>query len=184
MVPGHQRPNLNVREADVLMEATDHPAENLVRSLVVTGGNRRLRVSRSVERDQQAGIVPGGDDNVWVEYLTDSEMSRVLPSTARDSCSGARIHVRSHSLLLHLEAVRQGVGYAFLPCILAESDPNLLRVGNIPPVLGPSMWMLTHPDLRGTRRVKVFMDFVRDIFDRRAHELLGSEWKQQQINSD
>jgi hypothetical protein len=28
--------------------------------------------------------------------------------------------------------------------------------------------------------VKVFMDFVRDIFDRRAHELLGSEWTQQQ----
>jgi hypothetical protein len=37
------------------------------------------------------------------------------------------------------------------------------------------MWMLTHPDLRSTRRVKVFMDFVRDIFERRSHELLGAE---------
>ena len=58
------------------MEATDHPAENLVgRSLspvaIAAYGSRDL-----VERDQQAGIVPGGDDNVWVEYLTDSEMSR------------------------------------------------------------------------------------------------------------
>ena len=57
MVPGHQRPNLNVREADVLMEATDHPAENLVgRSLspvaIAAYGSRDL-----VERDQQAGIV-------------------------------------------------------------------------------------------------------------------------------
>ena len=184
MVPGHQRPNLNVREADVLMEATDHPAENLVgRSLspvaIAAYGSRDL-----VERDQHAGIVPGGDNNVWVEYLTDSEMSRACRRLRATHAAAARIHVRSHSLLLHLEAVRQGVGYAFLPCILAESDSNLLRVGNIPPVLGPSMWMLTHPDLRGTRRVKVFMDFVRDIFDRRADELLGSEWKQQQIRSD
>jgi DNA-binding transcriptional LysR family regulator len=90
---------------------------------------------------------------------------------AGDAC----IFVRNHSLLLQLESVRQGLGYGFLPCILAESDPNLLRVGDIPPVLGPSMWMLTHPDLRSTKRVKVFMDFVRDIFERRSHELLGAE---------
>ena len=81
MVPGHQRPNLNVREADVLMEATDHPAENLVgRSLspvaIAAYGSRDL-----VERPT-GGYRPRGDDNVWVEYLTDSEMSRAS-STAR-----------------------------------------------------------------------------------------------------
>ena len=147
MVPGHQRPNLNVREADVLMEATDHPRrENLVgRSLspvaIAAYGAKDL-----VDRDHQAGIEPGGDDNIWVEYLADSEMSRACRRLRVTHAAGARIHVRSHSLLLHLEAVRQGVGYAFLPCILAESDPNLLRVGNILPVLGLSMWMLTHPD--------------------------------------
>ena len=175
LVPGHQRPNINIREADVLIEVTDHPAENLVgRSLspiaIAAYGSQEL-----IDRDTRAGILPGGEDNIWVDYLADSEMSRVSRRLRAAHAANARIHVRNHSLLLQLEAVRQGLGYAFLPCILAESDPGLLRVGNIPPVLGPSMWMLTHPDLRSTKRVKVFMDFVRDIFDRRAHELLGSE---------
>ena len=175
MVPGHQRPNINIREADVLIAATDHPAENLVgRSLspiaIAAYGSQEL-----VDRDTRLGVMPGGEDNVWVDYLTDSEMSKASRRLRVAHAAHARIHVRNHSLLLHLEAVRQGLGYAFLPCILAESDPSLLRVGNIPPALGPSMWMLTHPDLRGTKRVKVFMEFVSDIFDRRAHELLGSE---------
>jgi DNA-binding transcriptional LysR family regulator len=162
------------------MEATDHPAENLVGRALSPIAIAAYGAKKLVERDTEAGLVPGGEDNVWVEYLTDSEMSRASRRLRTAHAANARIHVRTHSLLLHVEAVRQGVGYAFLPCIWAESDPNLLRVGDIPPVLGPSMWMLTHPDLRGTRRVKVFMDFVRDIFDRRAHELLGSEWTQQQ----
>ena len=175
LVPGHQRPNINIREADVLIEVTDHPAENLVgRSLspiaIAAYGSQEL-----IDRDTRAGILPGGGDNIWVDYLADSEMSRVSRRLRAAHAANAHIHVRNHSLLLQLEAVRQGLGYAFLPCFLAESDPCLLRVGNIPPVLGPSMWMLTHPDLRSTKRVKVFMDFVRDIFDRRAHELLGSE---------
>lgn len=175
LVPGHQRPNINIREADVLIEVTDHPAENLVgRSLspiaIAAYGSQEL-----IDRDTRAGILPGGEDNIWVDYLADSEMSRVSRRLRAAHAANARIHVLNHSLLLQLEAVRQGLGYAFLPCILAESDSGLLRVGNIPPVLGPSMWMLTHPDLRSTKRVKVFMDFVRDIFDRRAHELLGSE---------
>ena len=42
MVPGHQRPNINIREPMFLIEATDHPAENLVdRSLSC---NRYCRV--------------------------------------------------------------------------------------------------------------------------------------------
>ena len=180
MVPGHQRPDLNVREADVLMEATDHPAENLVGRALSPVAIAAYGAKALVERDQRLGMLPSGEGTTWVEYFTDSEMSRACRRLRMVHAANARIQVRSLSLLLHLEAVRQGIGYAFLPCILAESDPNLLRVGNIPPVLGPSMWMLTHPDLRGTRRIKVFMDFVRDIFDRRAHELLGSELNQRQ----
>ena len=76
MVPGHQRPNINIREADVLIAATDHPAENLVgRSLspiaIAAYGSQEL-----VDRDIRLGVLPGGEDNVWVDYLTDSEMSK------------------------------------------------------------------------------------------------------------
>jgi hypothetical protein len=34
--------------------------------------------------------------------------------------------------------------------------------------------MLVHPDLRHTLRITVFIEFVRDVFSRRRHELLVS----------
>ena len=37
---------------------------------------------------------------------------------------------------------------------------------------GPNLWLLTHPDLRGAKRVTLLMEFIRDVFARRQHELL------------
>ena len=92
----------------------------------------------------------------------------------REYASDSSVKLHSHSLLLHQASARQGLGVAVLPCILAESDPGLQRVTSIAPILGPPMWMLIHPDLRGTQRVAVFLQFVRDVFARRSHELLAS----------
>ena len=175
MVPGHQRPDINIREADVLIEPTDHPDEHLVGRALSPIAIAAYVSQELIDREATEGVRLGGEGNIWVDYLADSEMSRASRRLRVAHAPDALIFVRNHSLLLQLESVRQGLGYGFLPCILAESDPNLSRVGDIPPVLGPSMWMLTHPDLRNTKRVKVFMDFVRDIFERRSHELLGAE---------
>ena len=123
MVPGHQRPNINIREADVLIEATDHPAENLVvahyrQSLLPHTGLQSSLLG------YPAGILPGGEDNIWVDYLADSEMSRV-----------SRRLRAAHALMRASMSVITVCYYSWKPSvrvsgtcqrILAESDPGLL----------------------------------------------------------
>ena len=58
-----------------------------------------------------------------------------------------------------LAAVRAGIGVAILPCYLADPDPDLRRLGPEIEDLGVDLWMLTHPDLRHTARVRAVLDF-------------------------
>lgn len=59
-----------------------------------------------------------------------------------------------------LAAVRSGMGLAALPCIVAESEPDLLRC--LPPIAGDqrSLWLLTHERLRHLPRVRAVIDFL------------------------
>ena len=177
LIPSHQKMNIMNRDADILIEATDHPSENLIgRSLspiaIAAYCSTDLHLTNGEKK-----IVPQTAGAYWIEFDTDSEMSRESKKLRKIHAPDAKIRVKTHSLLLHLEAVKQHLGYGFLPCILAESDSSLRRVPGIPAILGPSMWMLTHPDLRAAKRVRVFMEFVRDIFNRRSDELLGEEFR-------
>jgi len=70
----------------------------------------------------------------------------------------SRAVYRANSLFALREAARHGVGLAVLPCYLADSDPQLVRVGAPVPELQSELWLLTHPQLRRTARVKTFVD--------------------------
>jgi DNA-binding transcriptional LysR family regulator len=57
-------------------------------------------------------------------------------------------------------AVRKGVGMAKLACFIGDADPLLVRVpgtGLYP--IGP-IWILTHGELRNTKRMRLFIEFI------------------------
>lgn len=60
-------------------------------------------------------------------------------------------------------AARAGLGLAFLPCLLADPDPGLVRATRRAPVPSRDIWILTHPDLRRTARIRAFMDFAETV---------------------
>lgn len=68
---------------------------------------------------------------------------------------------RTNSLLNQMQAAKQGIGWALLPCYLADPEADLERV--LPqPVSGLSreLWMVTHEDLKDTARIRAFFDIV------------------------
>jgi DNA-binding transcriptional LysR family regulator len=67
---------------------------------------------------------------------------------------------RSSSLVNQLMAVKAGMGLALLPCYLGDPEEDIARV--MPPLEGHTreLWMITHKDLRGTARVRAFLDHV------------------------
>jgi DNA-binding transcriptional LysR family regulator len=55
-------------------------------------------------------------------------------------------------------AARAGLGLAALACFLGDWTPKLVRVLSPQPALAGELWLLTHPDLRRTARVRAFME--------------------------
>ena len=43
---------------------------------------------------------------------------------------------------------------------MADPEPSLVRLSDDPPVPQQELWVLTHPDLRDTPRIRVVTDFI------------------------
>jgi DNA-binding transcriptional LysR family regulator len=71
-----------------------------------------------------------------------------------------RVVFRASSLLGLAAAARAGLGVAPLPCFLGDADAALARVADPIAGMDASLWMLTHPDLRRTARIRAFVDFA------------------------
>lgn len=54
----------------------------------------------------------------------------------------------------------QGLGIAPLPTYIGDNQSDLIRVMEVPERFFAKIWMLTHPDLRKTRRISAFMQFM------------------------
>ena len=79
-----------------------------------------------------------------------------------------QVVLRVGSAQAAVEAARAGIGVVFLPCYLGDPLPDLHRV--TPPFehLTLELWVLTHPALRHTARVKVLMRYLTDALLQRA----------------
>lgn len=90
------------------------------------------------------------------ETMANHRVSTWLRAVAPD----ARIVARNNSVLGLVQAVKSGIGVAPLPTALGDSEPDLVQVFGPVPELTRSWRLLTHPDLRRTRRVAAFFDFI------------------------
>jgi DNA-binding transcriptional LysR family regulator len=68
--------------------------------------------------------------------------------------------LRCNNWLSQFAATRAGLGLAALPCFLGDGAPELVRVLPPEPALAGELWLLTHPDLRRTARVRAFMEML------------------------
>jgi DNA-binding transcriptional LysR family regulator len=87
--------------------------------------------------------------------LINGRAARWLKTAAPD----AVVSARSGSLLGLLASVKAGAGLALLPKGIGEPDPDLVRVLEPQPPVIASLYLLMHPDLRGTPRFRALFDF-------------------------
>ena len=65
---------------------------------------------------------------------------------------------------LLLEAVRSGMGMAYMPCFSCYNDPDIVRVPGATIVHHSDMWVLTHKDLRLSARMRVVREIIAEQF--------------------
>lgn len=156
LVTGLQLSNLGRREADVVVRVTDEPPPTLVgrrvaRFMAAAYGRPDLLDALEpcavgampwVTWDERHAFKPA----IWVQ--------RHVPRTA--------IRATADSETGMTDLVRAGVGVGYLPVVLADRDPRLRRLSGSMPTFEYALWVLTHPDLRHTPRVRVVTGALAD----------------------
>ena len=74
--------------------------------------------------------------------------------------STARVAARSESMIGILMALKNGGGVGILPVQLGDAEPDLVRVIGPLPDLRSHFYLVVHPDLQKTLRVRTFIDFL------------------------
>jgi len=137
--------DLTRRDADVALRPISEAPENLV-------GRRVCSVAFAVykasgRQDSDRWIVPDST-------LSESSVARWI----RKNVPPARHAFRLDSLLAMREMCAVGAGLAALPCYLGDIDDRLVRAHAPIPEMSTALWVLTHPDLKGMARVRLFVN--------------------------
>ena len=84
-----------------------------------------------------------------------------------------RIVYKINTMIGLAEAAAGGVGLALLPCYVGSAVAGLAQLGPPLPELEGELWLLTHPDLRNTARVRAFLDYCTEAIARRRRLIEG-----------
>lgn len=147
--------DLSKREADVVIRGTGHPPEHLV-------GRRTARISFAAYAST-AYLDRVGRDRPLVDYDWlgfDGPMLRVQQAKwLATHVPESKIRLRFDSFSPLRQAVAQGFGCASLPWFACHDDPALERLPGTAVATDFHLWVLTHPDLRKSARVRAFLQF-------------------------
>jgi DNA-binding transcriptional LysR family regulator len=66
------------------------------------------------------------------------------------------------SAVLQMQACKNGMGVAILPCFMADKDPELMRIPPYTTEHKTDLWILSHPDLRNNLKIQTFVRFITE----------------------
>ncbi|MEX0341627.1 MAG: LysR family transcriptional regulator, partial [Erythrobacter sp.] len=144
--------NLDRSEADVVLRGVREPPEHLVGRRLFAAGLTYYANREYLERtprDELRWIAPV-DDGVWPGWREQSPYP------------DAPVALRIDDITARHRALVAGLGLGRGACFMADPEPGLVRLSDRAPVPQQDLWILTHPDLRGTPRVRAFMAFLAD----------------------
>lgn len=159
------------READVALRLSGQVADYLVgRQLGITQCRvYALRGAPGLPQDMTP-IDVLARDAPWVAFERDGS-SRVYDLWLRQRLAKSNVRVRVDIFNAKAAMLRTGVGVGVLPTFMQARHPELVAVSEPIPELALPVWMLTHPDLRQTARVRAFMQFVGDAVMQRLRQI-------------
>jgi DNA-binding transcriptional LysR family regulator len=143
--------DLSRQEADVAVRPTSSPPEDLV--------GRRIAAIAWSTYAPVSGDRP--DDLPWAVYGDELRQLAAAQWCARHHGDEPTL-LTVNSVPAMAQVICQAACRGLLPCFVGDPDPHLLRLR--PPIDGAesALWLLVHPDLRRTARVRALLDHLWD----------------------
>jgi DNA-binding transcriptional LysR family regulator len=161
--------DLTRRDADIVVRATDDPPAHLA--------GRRIARMASCAYAQRGYLdrVGRGRSLERYDWLALDETLAHVPQARwlRERVPQARCRFRFNLIEAAHHGARAGLGAAVLPCFVGDREPELERLTE-PETSGEfGVWVLTHPDLRRSVRVRAFMQEIGAMIATQERRLLG-----------
>lgn len=159
--------SLTRREADIAIR-TVRPTQGDV--VIRHAGVWNCAMYVSKEYAAKRNVKPGLNDFRDVDVISWTEESTFRGGDwFDDHARDAQVVFAANSRHIQYAACKAGLGAAILPCLVADRDPDLVRL--LPPerVRSLDLWLVAHQDLVRTARVRAVLDFLADIAPKRGH---------------
>lgn len=171
VVVSSQPLNLSRRDADVAVRVTDSPPENLVGRRVATMATAVYAAADLAARCSGPGGIP--PDMPIVRLGNDSSLQRIGRFFSLGLEPRQAVYSVNNVLGL-VHAVEAGIGVGPVPCFIADQRPDLVRLTRPNLDNAPGVWILTHPELRQSPRVRAFLDHVTEALVKRRALIEGA----------
>jgi DNA-binding transcriptional LysR family regulator len=158
--------NLTRRDADIAVRAGSKPPGTM-------SGRRIAKCAWAVFGAAAAHQQPFKPDSDatrfnWISFSDHMGLANVAKWLKAHAVGADRIVYKVDTMLGMAEAVGGDVGLAALPCFVGNSVPGLKRLTEPLPELEGELWIVTHPDLSTSARVRAFVDYcTKEISKRR-----------------
>ena len=169
MMGGSSALDLSRREADVAIRATPKPPDTSLGRKVC---DFSFAVYSSPQYLEQNKDKPTQEQN-WC--LLEGTVDWLIPLVWKKKAHGERQVIFSSSMSQAvINATAEGMGFTLMPCYLGDTNDRLVRVGDPLEALTIELWVLTHPDLRHTARVKALLAYLYDELKKQADLFAGN----------
>jgi DNA-binding transcriptional LysR family regulator len=174
VMTGAQPADLNKREADLAVRVGPNmrpTQQSLVAKKLVTIGMTLYASESYLERHGAPRLDQGLEGHVVCAY--GGEIASIPPAAwLVDNGAKARVVLRINSMLGITRSVAAGVGLSLLPCFLGDAEPLLRRV-SARPIVFSEAWLVVHPDIQRTARVRAVIDFLNEAMELHGEALRG-----------
>ena len=156
IVVSNQRLNLSKRDADVAVRAIYQNPDPM-------SGRKVARIAWAVFgpsalAGQPFDPVADGRHYDWLAFADHVSIARAM-KWLKEHVGEKRIVYKANTMIGLAEASAAGMGMTLLPCYVGTAVAGLAQLSPPLPELEGELWMVSHPDLRNTARVRAFLDF-------------------------
>lgn len=158
--------DLSRREADVAIRISRSPGDTLTGLRLTEQDNASFATQDWLDR-----ITANPSDQIdWIVY----EQTPTVPKGTDPTYTNQRVLLRFDDMNAMQGAAQAGLGVVRLPMFLGRSTPGLVQVPVLPPVPYADIWLVGHPDVWPSAKVKAVRDHLKPYFKANRHKFVRS----------